>query len=97
MKEENYHHWLFGDNILTADQSSYLVNLEYGLSIRFNYGDSYFATFEEFQQRLADIQFLNGQRPPKDKVNQLIIEGWNFLCKYEEKQENDLSIEEFDL
>jgi len=36
MRTDNYDHWLWGENTLREDNPEYLINLEIGVSIRFN-------------------------------------------------------------
>lgn len=86
--EKQYFHWVFGENILREDNPVYLINLEHGVSFRFEYQEVYFATFEEFSSSLADTQFLSGNRPAQDVISYLIIEAWNFLALVEREEEN---------
>ncbi len=88
MSKDNYFHWLWGDNILREDEPNYLVNLEHGVSIRFDYGDSYYASYEDFYGSIADVQFLGGKRPDGDTMEFLFTEAWNFLALSEGEQEN---------
>ncbi|MCB9073964.1 MAG: hypothetical protein H6552_00305 [Chitinophagales bacterium] len=60
-----------------------LINLEQGISIHFNYGDAYFASFEDFENEISDIQFLNGVRPNDETIHKLIIDAWNFMSLQE--------------
>lgn len=77
--EKYFRHWVWGDNVLSDPENSYLINLEYGLSLKFPYGEAFFASFEDFETSLADVQFLSGHRPDAETVEKLIIDAWNFL------------------
>lgn len=79
----NFHHWLWGENHTRPDKPNYLVNLEHGVSIRFDYEKGMFADFEEFYAEIADVQFLSGNRPEKEEVKRLLVEAWNYLCEEE--------------
>lgn len=74
-----FKHWVWGDNDLTGNEHSYLINLEHGVSLKFPYGETFFADFEDFETSLADVQFLSGNRPGPEEVEELIIDAWNFL------------------
>lgn len=75
----NFYHWLWGDNNLRHDAPNYLINLEYGVSIKFQY-DAEFEDYEEFYGSVADVQFLTGERPDQDRVQKLMLDAWNYLC-----------------
>lgn len=85
---EKYHHWLWGENNLRSDRPNYLINLEEGLSIRFDYGDSMFASYEDFYESIADVQFLSGHRPDDERIEELKREAWNYLCLEEDELDN---------
>lgn len=85
-----YYHWIFGENILREDEPTYLINLEIGVSIRFNYEEGYFKDFDEFFGGIADVQFFYGNRPDDDEVEAILTEAWNFLCHFEREDENQL-------
>ena len=66
--EKIYFHWLWGDNNIRNDRPNYLINLEYGVSIRFDYSKAMFIDYDTFYENIADIQFLSGKRPDKEKL-----------------------------
>lgn len=72
-------HWVWGDNVLIGKDHTYLINLEHGVSFKFNYVDTFFASFEDFESSLVDVQFLSGYRPDEQIIEELIIDAWNFL------------------
>lgn len=92
---ETYFHWLWGENKLREDEPEYLVNLEYGVSIRFDMGDAYSASFEEFYESIADVQFLSGERPSDEKLEELLTDAWNYLC-HEERKLEEMDFEDED-
>lgn len=86
-KYAEYYHWVLGENILLDDSPTYLINLEHGVSIRIDYKASYFATYEDFKEDIADLQFLTGQRPAEEALDAILTDAWNFLALFEEKEE----------
>lgn len=97
---EKYLHWLWGENQLRDDKPEYLINLEYGVSIRFDLVGAFGASFEDFYDSIADIQFLTGARPDKAILDALMIDAWNYLALEERQLEEDISgmkEEDFDL
>ena len=93
---EKYFHWYLGENILRKDDTTCLVNFKYGIGIFFAYKESYFSSFEEFFESLADVQFFSGDRP--NDIQPMLEEAWNFLCEFEQEEENiaELNSEEYD-
>lgn len=77
--KEYFKHWVWGDNVLSNPDLLYLINLEYGLMIKFNYANTMWASYEEFANDIADVQFLNGVRPDDATVEKLTVDAWNFL------------------
>ena len=55
MSTDNYDHWLWGENTLREDNPEYLINLEIGVSIRFNSSIAVYANYEEFYNGIADV------------------------------------------
>jgi len=88
--KEYFKHWVWGDNVLSNPDWLYLINLEYGVMVKFNHFDTVWATFEEFEQDIADVQFLSGHRPDADTVEKLTIDAWNFLGICERINEGDV-------
>ncbi len=93
--KEYFKHWRWGDNLISHNGAMTLINLAYGLSVHFNYGDAFFASFEDFENNISDIQFINGERPNEAKVHELLIDAWNFMS-IQEKIEDGFEIEELD-
>jgi len=58
MSTDYYDHWLWGENTLREYNPEYLINLEIGVSIRFNSSIAMYADYEEFYNGVADVQFL---------------------------------------
>lgn len=77
--KDYFQHWLWSDNIISQEGKLYLINLEYALMVKFDYGDAYFADFEDFESQISDMQFLRGDRPDEEKVHSLLVDAWNFM------------------
>lgn len=84
---DQYFHWVWGDNLINHPGKVFLINLEYGMSIRIDYGDAYFADFDAFKDELSDVQFLSGARPDDETVENLLINAWNFMSIQERLDE----------
>lgn len=78
--KEYFKHWVWGDNVLSNPDLLYLINLEYGVMVKFAHADAMWASYEEFANDIADVQFLNGVRPDEATVERLTVDAWNFLA-----------------
>ena len=89
-----YDHQLWGENTLREDNPEYLINLEIGVSFRFNSSIAMYADYEEFYNGIANVQFLYGEKSGEDEVNRILTEDWNYLALEERKLDEDLDLEE---
>lgn len=96
MENEFYTHWIWGENNLGKERQTYLINLNIGVSIRFNYKEAAFASFEEFLSEIADIQFIYGKRPDDEGVQTIVTEAWDYMVLEEEQLDIDLESMEDD-
>jgi hypothetical protein len=89
---KNYLHFVWGENnISSPEQQTYIIKLDAPpVSIRFDYSQGMFATFEEFYDSIADVQFFSNERPSKEKVDKILIDAWNFMALEERKLDEDL-------
>tara|TARA_R110002126_G_scaffold289552_1_gene444687 strand:- start:219 stop:512 length:294 start_codon:yes stop_codon:yes gene_type:complete len=88
--QKQFFHWVWGENKIREDEPTYLINLELAVSIRFDYSKGMFSSYEEFFNKIADVQFLNGNRPNKDEVTFILTEAWNYMVIEERILDNDL-------
>lgn len=91
--KEKYKHFVWGENNISQEnQQTYIIKLDFpACSIRFNYADGMFASFEQFYENIADVQFFTGDRPGEDEVQEILIDAWNFLALEENKLDEDLA------
>lgn len=87
---KKYYHWLWGDNNIRNDKPNYLINLEIGVAIKFDYSDSMYADYDDFYNGIADVQFLYGKRPNNFKIETILTDAYNFICIEERLLEMDL-------
>lgn len=58
--------------------------------IWFDDGDAYFADYDNFYAHIADVQWLDGEKPPADELEEIMIEAYNFMVIEDRILENDL-------
>ena len=53
-----------------------------------NYGDSLFASFEEFCNGVAEVNFFHAGGREATDLTDLLTDAWNFLATHENEEEN---------
>lgn len=94
--QDKFRSWVWGENNILPERPNYLINLEYAVSIRFDYELAMFASYEEFCDNIADVQFYTNRRPSEEEVERIIEEAWNFLAIEERILEEDLEDIDYD-
>ena len=96
-KIEAHKHWWLGENKQHYPEQESMFRLaDPRVFIRYNVGDAYFATYEQFYQSIADVQWIDG-RPDKLTQDKILIEAWNFMLIEERLLEQDMRDIEEDL
>lgn len=58
--------------------------------IRYNVGEAYFSSYEQFYQSIAVVEWLDGEKPnDPDKLQKVFTDCWNYLALEERKLEED--------
>lgn len=84
--------WWYCDNIVAPEHEGQLGLLHMGeprvfILIR-SYADSSFATFEEFSENIAEVNFLDWRYRERADIDSILRDAWNFMAAQEEKEEN---------
>lgn len=88
-KHNDYFHWIYGENRLRDDKPNYLINLEIGISIRFDDSLAYFSDYDTFYNSIADVQFFMNTRPGEERLEEILTEAWNFMVLEDRQLEED--------
>lgn len=78
------------EDILNFPDQLAIVKLTHPrLFVRFNYGDSYFSTYEEWVEEQTDLQWLDPNDKPTDadEIETILTDCWNFLAIHEREEE----------
>lgn len=57
------------------------------LFVKFDYNESYFASFEDFRDSIVTMEWLSGERPAEKDIDRILTDCWNFLALTEEEEE----------
>ena len=97
-KIEEHKYWWWGENRQWYPGEETLIRLQFPRCfIRYKLGDAYFASFDDFYNRIAEVQWLDGKRPSKKEQEEILIEAWNFLAIEEYILEDDMANFEIDV
>lgn len=91
-KIESHKYWWIGENHQWYPEEEVLIHLNFPRCfIRYNVGDAFFAEFEDFYNNIAEVQWIDGERPSKDEQDRILTDAWNFLAIEERILEEDLA------
>lgn len=89
MRQKETSTWWFCENVIDHRGQVGLLRMDFPrvfVLIR-DYGASYFASFEEFKNNIAEINFFNPSERAEANLEEIIIEAWNFLAASEDEEE----------
>ena len=88
---DKFKHYFWGENKLFFPDEEYVIKLSFPrMFVRYNVGDAYFESFEEFVTSIAEIQFLDGERPSDEEVQEHMVDIWNYVALCERQLEEDM-------
>ena len=88
---DKFKHFFWGENKLFFPDEEYVIKLSFPrMFVRYSVGDAYFASFEEFYDNIAEVQWFDGDEISEKKKQEIFIEAWNFLAIEERLLEEDL-------
>lgn len=89
---EKFRNYFWGENKLFFPDEEFVIKLDYPrVFVRFDVGDAYFASFDEFIESIAEIQYLDGERPSENENQKIMVDIWNYIALEERMLENDLA------
>ena len=96
-KIEEHKYWWWGENHQWYDGEETLIKMSFPRCfIRYKLSEAYFASFDEFIGKIAEIQWIDGEKPSKKEQEKILIEAWNFLAIEERLLEEDMADIEID-
>jgi hypothetical protein len=90
-KFEAHKHYWWGENCQHYPGQETIIKMSFPrVFIRYEVGDAYFASYEEFYNSIAEVQWFDGDELSEKKKEEILIEAWNFLAIEERLLEEDL-------
>lgn len=87
---DRYHGFYITENLLLyPDQLAIIKLTSPRLFVRFNYGDSYFISFEDWKANHTVLEWLDPDDKPgsTEEEEVILIDCWNFLALHEREEE----------
>lgn len=91
---ETSKHWWLCENIINHAGQVALLRMDFPqvfILIR-DYGESYFANFDEFKNSIAEVNFFNPQDRKEADLDEILVDAWNFLALTEEEEERQYEL-----
>lgn len=87
-----YTHFYIAENQLCHPGYEFLLHMDFPRCfIKYKLADGYFANYEEFFAHVADVQWIDGERPGALVRDRILTDAWNFLALDERRLEEDLN------
>lgn len=86
--------WWLCENIINHAGQVALLRMDFPqvfILIR-DYGESYFANFDEFKDSIAEVNFFRPQDRKKANLDEILVDAWNFLALTEEEEERQYNL-----
>lgn len=91
---DKFRSFFWGENKLFYPEEEFVFKLSYPrVFVRYNVGDGYFTSFNEFYKNIAEVQYLDGatEKPTNNEQKQILIDIWNYIALEEKQLDDDLS------
>lgn len=85
-----YAAFFLAENKVTHPDFEYIIHLdEPRCFIKYHVGLAMFASYEEFYDHVAEVQWIDGVPPSKDEQKRIMTMAWNYLAIEERILEAD--------
>ncbi len=90
MIPEKFKNYYLGTNNLFFPDYDFVIKLSFPrVFVRFKRAEGYYANFDKFFESVADVQYLDGNKPPKVKEQLILNEIWDFLTMVKSPSQDD--------
>lgn len=86
-----YKHFIWGENKVCHPNDEFIIKLDFPRCyIRYSMEESMFTGFDEFYSSIAEVQWIDGERPSKEEQEEILTDAWNYMCLEERILEGDM-------
>jgi hypothetical protein len=87
---EDFAAFFLAENKITHPEYEYIIHLaEPRCFIKYKVELEMFASFEEFYEHVAEVQWLDGVKPNQQDQQEILIKAWDYLAIEERILEDD--------
>lgn len=91
MSIERYVHFYIAENQLCHPGHEFILHMDFPRCfIKYKLADGYFASYDEFYGAVADVQWIDGEKPSEAEQQRILTAAWNFLALDEQRLEEDM-------
>jgi hypothetical protein len=90
MIPDEFKNYYIGKNSLFFPEYEFVVKLSFPrVFVRYKLSEGYYSDFEKFFSNIADVQYLDGERPSEVQHNQILTDVWNYLTMENNPKRDD--------
>jgi transposase len=90
MKPEKFKNYYIGTNKLFFPEFEFVIKLSFPrVFVSYKRTPGYYTDFEKFFKNVAEVQYLEGEKPPKSEQQQIMNDIWNYLTMEKSANKDD--------
>lgn len=80
MVPDEFKNFYIGKNSLFFPEYEFVIKLSFPrIFVRYKVTEGYYSDFEKFFNNIAEVQYLEGEKPSENIHKQIITDVWNYL------------------
>jgi len=80
MKLENFKNYYLGKNTLFFPEYEFVIKLSFPrVFVKYKTSEGYYSNFEKFFKNVAEVQYLEGDRPSDFDHQHILNNIWNYI------------------
>ena len=90
MKPDKFKNYYIGINNLFFPEFEFVIKLSFPrVFVRYKRASGYYTDFEKFFENVAEVQYLEGEKPTKSEEQQILNDIWNYLTMEKGTNQDD--------
>jgi hypothetical protein len=90
MIPDDFKNYYIGRNSLFFPEYEFVIKLSFPrVFVRYKLTEGYYSDFKKFFSNIADVQYLEGNRPSKIRHNQILMDIWNYITMENNPKRDD--------
>jgi hypothetical protein len=90
MVPEDFKNFYLGRNSLFFPEFEFVIKLSFPrVFVRYKVTEGYYTNFEKFFTHIAEVQYLEGNRPSANEHNQILKDVWNYITMEKNPRRDD--------